>query len=54
MEEKQQEDFGKALVLFGNYLLSRKRQKSTSKLNARRVTHADMMNFQIMMLQKNK
>lgn len=54
MEEKQKEEMGRAMVLFGNYLLSRQRQKRTSKLNARRVTQADMQNFQVMMLQKNK
>ena len=51
-KEEQQKELGKAMVLFGNYLLSRQRQKRTSKLNARRVTKADMQNFQVLMMNK--
>jgi hypothetical protein len=33
------------LVMFGEYLLSEKRQQSVSELNKNEVTHADVENF---------
>ena len=35
----------KDLVDFGKYLLSEKRARSVSKLNEKKVTHADIENF---------
>ena len=52
MEDNKKEDIAKMLIVFGNYLLSRQRQKTTTKLNARRVTKRDLANFSVMMSNK--
>lgn len=51
-KDNTKEEIAKGLIMFGNYLLSRQRQKSTKKLNSRRVNRQDLINFSLLMANK--
>lgn len=52
VKDNTKEEIAKGLIMFGNYLLSRQRQKSTKKLNSRRVNRQDLINFSLLMANK--